>query len=185
MKNIKIILISVIMLLSIFLISAVAQDGFNEWGYNFKARIFNGLLGDVDMDDDPDTYVDRSGAKSTTFPPSGDYPFEYTDADGNLREVLMDVAGAQLVGKWSKGLDMGGPDEVGTWFTYHIEGNGKIYDRNSGADEEPIYDGHLTIFCKIQKIADGNELITQLVINGQAVLIFNPPGFGVYISPKE
>ena len=42
MKNIRIISISVIMLLSIFLIIAAAQGGFDEFGYNYKARIFVG-----------------------------------------------------------------------------------------------------------------------------------------------
>ena len=172
------------MLLSIFLVSAVAQDEFDEFdefGYNFTARIFNGLLGDVDMDTDSDTYVDRQGEKSPTFPPSGDFhPLEYIGADGEEYEVLIDVAGAQLVGKWSKGLHIGGPDpdEVGTWVTYHIEGNGKIYDAEGGI----FYEGHLIIFCKIQKVSEGLELITQLVINGQGVVAKEiPPGFGLHI----
>ena len=48
MKNIRIILISVIMLLSIFLIIAVAQVGFDEFGYNYKARVFVGPADGVD-----------------------------------------------------------------------------------------------------------------------------------------
>jgi len=48
MKKIRIILISVIMLLSIFLIIAVAQVGFDEFGYNYKARIFVGPADGVD-----------------------------------------------------------------------------------------------------------------------------------------
>jgi len=48
MKNIRIILISVIMLLSIFLIIVAAQGGFDEFGYNYKARIFVGPADGVD-----------------------------------------------------------------------------------------------------------------------------------------
>ena len=175
MKNIRIILISVIMLLSIFLISAVAQVGFDEWGFNFNARIFNGLLGntDQDVDGDPDTY----GGSAT-------FPLEYYDAYGDFYKVLIDVAGAHVVGKWSKGfhIDPVVPDEVGAWYTYHIEGTGKIYD----IDEKTIYEGHLTIFCKIQFVCEGQYGITQLVINGQGIVVSEiPTGFGAHPFPKE
>lgn len=177
MKNIRTVLISVILLLSIFLISAVAQGGFDEYGFNFKARVFNGLLGNADRDGDPDTYYE-----SPTFPTDSLYPLEYVDADGKVCKVLIDVEGAQLVGKWSKGLLIGGRDEVGAWRTYHIKGTGKIYDE----DENIIYEGRLVIFCKIQKVSANEELITQLVINGQGVVAKEmPPGFGIYILKGE
>lgn len=173
MKNIGIILISAIMLLSVFLVSAVAQDGFNEWGFNFTARVFNGLLGNADMDDDPDTY----GGFDT-------FPLGYTDADG-YHEVLIDVIGAHGVGKWSKGFDFDGPDEIGTWQAFHIEGTGKI-----NYPDGSVYEGDLTIFYKMQleKDADGNRqyVMTQLVINDQEPVVLEiPPGFGVRIPKVE
>jgi len=62
MKNIRIILISVIMLLSIFLIIAVAQGGFNEFGYNYKARIFVGPADGVDRVIDGEVWGDPTYA---------------------------------------------------------------------------------------------------------------------------
>lgn len=177
MKNIRIILISAIMLLSIFLISAVAQGGFDEFGYNFTARIFNGLLGNVDEhqgggDGNPNTVL---GLDIVSF--------GYSGVDG-YHEVLIDVAGAHLVLKWSKGLDLVGADPIGTWQTLHIEGIGKIYDVDGGI----IYEGYLTIFYKMQmeKVEGERQYtITQYVINDQEPVVLGiPPGFGVRI-PKE
>jgi hypothetical protein len=179
MKNIRIILISVIMLLSIFLISAVAQGGFDEWGFNFNVRIFNGLLGDADSNEDDD---------SDTLRGEGTVSFGYFDADGDFHEVLFDVAGAHLVMRWSEGLDPGGPDEIGTWLTYLVEGTGKIYDIPVSGEiiGEIIYEGHLTIFYKTQKVSEDEYPITQLVISGQGIVVlYVPPGFGAYPFPKE
>lgn len=171
MKNIKIILISVLMLLSIFLVSAVAQDGFDEWGFNFTARMFNGLLGNTDMNEDPNTYDG-----------SDTYLLEYTDADG-LHEILIDVADTHIVGKWSKGFDFDGPDEIGTWQAFHIEGTGRIYDAG-----KLVYVGYLSIFYRQQlEEVDGKRqyTITQFVINDQEPVVLEiPPGFGVRI-PKD
>ncbi|MBA7592472.1 hypothetical protein ES708_34656 [subsurface metagenome] len=177
MKNIGIILISVIMLLSIFLIS-VAQDGFDEFGYNFDARIFNGLLGNIDEHHDGgDGYPNTIYGEDTVS-------FGYSDVDG-YHKVLIYVEGAHAVEKWSKGLDFGGADPIGTWQTLHIEGYGEIYDVDGGL----FYEGELTIFYKMQleKDAAGNRInvITQLVINDQEPVVLEiPPGFGVRI-PKE
>ena len=174
MKNIRIILISAIMLLSIFLISAVAQGGFDDWGYNYNARIFNGLLGNSDsnVDGNPDTIY---GSDTVSF--------GYDDADGNFHEVLIDVKGAHAVGKWSKGVDLGGRDEVGAWCTYHVEGTGVIYDIDG---ETIIYEGHLTIFIKIQFVCEGQYGITQFVINGQGIVVSEiPTGFGAHPFPKN
>jgi len=48
MKNIEIIIISVVMIISMFLILAAAQGGFDEFGYNYNARIFVGPADGVD-----------------------------------------------------------------------------------------------------------------------------------------
>jgi len=48
MKKIVIIIISVIMLISMFLISVIAENGFDQFGYNYKARIFVGLADGAD-----------------------------------------------------------------------------------------------------------------------------------------
>jgi hypothetical protein len=163
------------MLLSIFLVSAVAQDGFDEFGYNFTARIFNGPLGNIDEhhgggDGNPNTIYGEDTVS-----------FGYSDVDG-YHKVLIYVEGAHAVVKCSKGLDIGGQDEVGTWVIYHIEGTGKIYDISGNV----IYEGHLTIFFKDQFVCEGQYGITQFVINGQGIVVLEiPPGFGAHPFPKE
>jgi len=163
------------MLLSIFLISAVAQDGFDEWGFNFTARVFNGLLGNADMnlDGDPDTYAG-----------SDTYPLGYTDAAG-YHEVLIDVVGAYGIGKWSKGFSFEGVDKIGTWQAFHIEGFGRIYD----PDGALFYEGDLSIFFKQQLVQDAEGkryVIIQYVINDQEPVVLEiPPGFGVRIPKVE
>jgi hypothetical protein len=162
------------MLLSIFLIS-VAQDGFDEFGYNFDARIFNGLLGNIDE------HHDGGDGEPNTIYGEDTVSFGYSDVDG-YHKVLIYVEGAHAVEKWSKGLDFFGADPIGTWKTLHIEGTGKIYDD----EENIIYEGHLIIFCKIQKVSEDQELMTQLVINGQGIVVLEiPPGFGAYFFLKE
>jgi len=62
MKNIGIIIISVVMIISMFLILAVAQGGFDEFGYNYQARIFVGPADGVDRDLDGTVWGDPTYA---------------------------------------------------------------------------------------------------------------------------
>lgn len=81
------------------------NTGFDEYGYNYKARIFNGLLGNADEnrpggDGNPDTLFDE------------DYDEFTFDEDPCL--IQIPVAGTHLVMKWSKAWHMAvfGPDGV-------------------------------------------------------------------------
>lgn len=81
--------------------------GFNQYGYNYRARLFNGLLGNADRDGDPDKLY---GADS--------------DPDWDIvAGKYMPVAGTHLVMKWSKAWDEarfhGGEYTTDAWMTNH------------------------------------------------------------------
>lgn len=83
--------------------------GFDAYGYNYNARLFNGLLGnaDRDQDGDPDKLY---GADNDE-----DYMF--------VAEKYLPVAGTHLVMKWSKAWDdarfHGGKYTTDAWMTNH------------------------------------------------------------------
>ena len=167
---------------------------FDQWGYNYQARIFNGLFGNADEnrpegDGDPDRFC---GSSTDSY--------GFYDDEGNYHEVLVDVKGAHLVMKWSKvwHLAVFGPDNIrkngdeepwgeGAWCTNHVVGDGVIYD----IDEVTIiYEGKMTILSKIVWVGDttgytnpiwGQFAVIQKVICGQGehlLFLENPAGFG-------
>ncbi|MCW3974788.1 MAG: hypothetical protein NWE86_00905 [Candidatus Bathyarchaeota archaeon] len=180
-------------MLCISVVPVFAAGGFDQYGYNYKARIFNGLFGNSDEnrasgDGDPDTFF---GSTTDSY---GFYDFE-----GNYHEVLVDVAGAHLVMKWSWAWHMAvfGPDNIryngdeepwneDAWCTNHVVGTGTIH----APDGSIIYQGKLTILSKIVWVGDtagytnpiwGQFAIVQKEVNGQGIhLSFMeiPPSLG-------
>ncbi len=193
MKKWAILVAVVLVVVVVFLptATALAKGGFDEFGYNYNARIFNGLFGNADEnrpsgDGDPNTYFGDSTNS-----------YGYYDTDGGYHEVLVNVAGTHLIMKWSKAWHMAvfGPDNIrGTgdeepwnedaWLTNHVNGTGEIYD----TDGNLVYDGSLTILSKIKWVGDttgytnplwGICAVVQKIIKGEGqVFVEIPPGFG-------
>ena len=167
--------------------------GFDQWGYNYQARIFNGLFGNSDEnrpgDGNPDTYFGDSTNS-----------YGYFDTDGEYHEILVNVAGSHLVMKWSEVWHMAvfGPDGVrgsgdeepwgqGAWCTNHVVGTGTIYDIDGTTI---IYQGHLTILSKIEWVENttgytnpiwGMAAVIQKVVSKQGAVfreIQCGPGLG-------
>lgn len=168
--------------------------GFDQWGYNYQARIFNGLFGNADEnrpgDGNPDTYL---GSSTDSY--------DYYDKDGKYHKVTVNVAGSHLIMKWSEVWHMAvfGPDGIrnsddeepwgqGAWCTNHVVGTGTIYD----IDGTVIYEGHLTILSKIKWVGDTTgytnpiwgpmAVIQKVVFNQGAAFLEIPCGFGP-VSP--
>ena len=201
-RKILSVLLTLVLVLSFSLMTVVpveaakpADKGFDQWGYNYQARIFNGLFGNSDEnrpgDNNPDTYL---GSSTNSY--------GYKDTDGNFHEILVDVAGSHLVMKWSEVWHMAvfGPDGIrynndeepwgqGAWCTNHVEGTGTIYDIDGTTI---IYQGHLTILSKIKWVGDttgytnpiwGEMAVIQKVVSKQgAVFLEIPCGLGP-VSP--
>ena len=178
------------LLAGMMVVPGMTKGGFDEWGYNYQARIFNGLFGNADEnrpgDLNPDTYL---GASTDSY--------GYNDTDGNFHEVVVNVAGTHLIMKWSKAWHMAvfGDDNIryngdeedwnkDAWLTNHVNGTGTIYD----TEGNEIYSGRITILCKIKWVGDttgytnpiwGQMAVVQKVINGQGVVFLEiPPGWG-------
>ena len=190
-RNLLLAVIAVLALLALGAGVVWAKGGFDEWGYNYQARIFNGLFGNADEnrpcgDGTPDTFC---GASMDSY--------GYYDTDGDFHEVLVNVAGTHLIMKWSKAWHMAvfGPDNIryngdeedwneDAWLTNHVEGTGTIYDTEGNV----IYAGHLTILSRIRWVGDttgyinplwGQFAVIQKVIGGQGqVFAETPCGFG-------
>ena len=166
------------------------NSGFDQWGYNYEARLFNGLFGFVD-----ENRPSGDGNPNTIFGAATD-SYGYNDATG-YHEVLMDVAGSYLRMKWSKIWHMAvfGPDGIrnsgdeqpwgkGAWCTNHVEGTGTVY----AVDGTIIYQGHMTVLSKIMWVGDttgypnpiwGMAAVIQKVVGGQGqVFLQTPAGFG-------
>ena len=130
---------------------AMAKGGFDQYGYNYQARLFNGLLGNADRDSDPITFW--GGINDVT-------PLD-TDGDGTDDTIItVPVAGTHLVMKWDKAWDNyrfgGGPLTVGMWCTNH--------DMLDGTSTGSILwpDGTITIlnngvFFKIEYVGQGGN----------------------------
>jgi len=195
-KRIFSILFILVLGLSFSLVTSVAavaakppDKGIDQWGYNYQARIFNGLFGNADEnrpgDGNPDTYL---GSSTDSY--------GYYDTDSNFHEVLVNVAGTHLVMKWSEawhmavfGLDntrYNGDEEPWNdraWLINRVEGTGKVYDTEGNV----IYDGHLSILSRIRWVGDttgytnpiwGQFAVIQKVISGQGLGVLEvPSGF--------
>ncbi len=195
------VLLVLVLVLSLSLVTAApvaaakpVGKGPDQWGYNYQARIFNGLFGNSDEnrpgDGNPDTYL---GSSTDSY--------GYYDKDGNYHKVIVDVAGSHLVMKWSEVWHMAvfGPDGIrntgdeeswgeGAWCTNHVVGTGTIYD----IDENIIYQGHLTILSKIKWVGDTTgytnpiwgqmAVIQKVIFNQGAAFLEVPCGFGP-VSP--
>ena len=173
-------------------VSAKSNGAFDEYGYNYQARIFNGRFGNADEnrpagDGNPDTYFGDSTNS-----------FGYYDEDGVYHQVLINVADSHLVMKWSKGWHMAvfGPDNErgsgdeepwgpGAWCTNHVEGTGTVYDTDGTT---VIYQGHVTVLSKICWVGDtsdytnpiwGTMAVVHKVFLGQGIVFHETPaGFG-------
>lgn len=169
--------------------------GPDQYGYNYQARLFNGLFGNADEnrtcgDGDPDTFC---GASTDSY--------GYYDTEGFFHEVLVNVAGAHLNMKWSEAWHMAvfGPDNIrgggdtepwnpDAWLTNNVEGSGTIYDTDGTT---VLYQGHLTVLSKIRWVGDttgytnpiwGQFAVLQKVISGPGLFIEIPCGFGEPLS---
>ena len=194
------ILFVVVLTLSLSLVMAMpaaaakpAGKGFDQWGYNYQARIFNGPFGYVD-----ENRPSGDGSINTIFGSPTD-SYGYYDTGGNFHGVIANVAGSHLVMKWSEAWHMAvfGPDGVrgsgdeepwgqGAWCTNHVVGTGIIYD----IDGTVIYQGHLTILSKITWVGDttgytnpiwGMAAVIQKVVSKQGAVfreIQCGPGLG-------
>ena len=167
-----------------------ASVGFDQFGYNYQARLFNGLFGNADEnrpgDGNPDTYL---GASTDSY--------GYYDADGDFHAVVVDVAGTHLIMQWSEAWHMAvfGPDNLryngdeilwsvagqDAWLTNHVEGTGTIYDIDGVT---VIYQGRLTILSKIRWVGDttgytnpiwGQFAVIQKVISGPGQVFLEVP----------
>lgn len=161
--------------------------GSDQYGYNYQARLFNGLFGNSDEnrtngDNDPDTHLGESTNS-----------YGYNDSDG-YHEILVDVAGAHLIMKWSEAWHMAvfGPDNIrgggdtepwnqDAWLTNHVVGNGTIYDTDGTT---VLYQGRLTVLSKIRWIGDttgytnpiwGSFAVIQKVISGPGHVFLEIP----------
>ena len=173
MKKLALILGCAVILLGMMVLPGMATSGFDEYGYNDNARIFNGLFGNSDRDDDgnPDTYRGRN----TAF-------YDYFGTDKRWHKVRVEVAGARLIMKWSEAYANDAGSE-GAWYTNRVRGTGTIIHK-----ENTIYEGRLTIFAKIQWVDNPQDytiplkdgfVVAQLVISGQGVAVLEiPPGLG-------
>jgi len=107
MKKIAIMLGCALMVAGMMASQVMAQGAFDQWGYNYEARIFNGLLGYADEnrpgDGNPDTYLGSSTDN-----------WSFTGNDGVYHQVIFNVAGTKLVMKWSTAWHMHvfGPDGI-------------------------------------------------------------------------
>lgn len=114
-----------------------AGEGFDEYGYNYTARLFNGLFGNYDQDSDPDTAWGSA---------TDDTPIIDCDT-GVVTVYTVPVPGTHLVMKWDKRWDAhrfhGAPWEIGAWCTNH--------DTWSDAA------GDHTAFFKIVYVGDGGN----------------------------
>ena len=182
------------------------RGAFDQWGYNYTARIFNGPFGYADENRPGDGNIDTYLGRSTDS-------YGFYDDEGYYHHVLVDVKGAHLVMKWSEVWHMAvfGPDGIryngdelpwgpDAWCTNHVVGTGKIYDAVDLGDTDPedydfsevsiIYEGKMTILSKIVWVGDttgytnpiwGQFAVIQKVICGQGehlLFLENPAEFG-------
>lgn len=119
--------------------------GFDEFGYNYKAKIFNGDFDGADRVWDGMYWGSEVDVTSA----------EYFDPTLGIEEdICVPVAGTHLVMKWTYEI---GEAEEGDWIT-----NLFVWD-----DEN----GHHVVFFRIENIGEGplwgSWLITQARIGGQ------------------
>ena len=166
-----------------------AFAAFDEWGYNYQARIFNGPLGYYE-----ENRAGGDGSPNTWFGTETEDEWSFTAKDG-YHEVFFTIAGTHLVMKWSKAWDMHvfGPngirydgDELSwedavaqygeAWVTNHDVGSGTIdgtaYDKMQG-------------YSRIVWVGDtagytnpiwGSCAIVHKIVNAPAInLIFDEP----------
>ncbi|MFW6117122.1 MAG: hypothetical protein ACOC6G_00880 [Thermoproteota archaeon] len=163
-----------------------SQGGFDQYGYNYQARLFNGLLGDADRDDDPTTY---HGLEEDDW--------SFTAVDGEVHEVFFDVEGTKLVMKWSEAWHMAvfGPDGVRkngdelsweqaeaqygeAWCTNHDQGSGEIdgetYEKMRGYTRI-VYVGDTTGYTNP---IWGSFAVVHKVVNAKGIcLVFHEPNY--------
>lgn len=122
--------------------------GFDTYGYNYQARLFNGLLGNADRDSDPNTY--------------GGLSDDTTTIDGV--DYVIPVPGTHLVMKWSKAWDNarfhGATWATDAWVTNHY----------TWTDSQ----GTHTAYYRIEWTGPGGELwgsftITRAIFDGQKI----------------
>jgi len=136
-------------------VPAVADGGFDEFGYNYNARIFNGLLGNAD-----ENRPGGDGSPDTLF--GADY-----DKFDFAREpylIQIPVAGTHLVMKWSKAWHMAvyGPDGV------RYNGDEEPWNEDAWLTNTDVWtddDGRThTAFFYVRWTGSGGELWGQFTI---------------------
>jgi len=86
--------------------------------------------------------------------------------------------------KWSEAWDdarfHGGTWTTAAWCTNHVEGEGTVYD----VDGTVLYDGHISIFCKVVWVGDttdytnpiwGQFAIVQSICSMEGVCVLELP----------
>lgn len=185
MRTIALLMVALLVLLLTAVPVMAAQPagkGPDQYGYNYQARLFNGLFGNADEnrpcgDGNPDTFC---GASTDSY--------GYYDTDGYFHKVVVNVAGTHLGMKWSEAWHMAvfGPDNIryngdeiawsvagpDAWLTNQVVGTGTIYDTDGTT---VLYQGHLTVLSKIRWVGDttgytnpiwGQFAVLQKVISG-------------------
>lgn len=103
----KQILAAIIVAIIILVTPVLANGAFDQWGYNYTARIFNGPLGYADENRPGDGNIDTYLGSSTD-------DWSFTDSSSVPHEVIFNVAGTHLIMKWSLAWHMAvfGPDGI-------------------------------------------------------------------------
>ncbi|KKM85871.1 hypothetical protein LCGC14_1284710 [marine sediment metagenome] len=157
MRKLLVIALAGVLVLALVATPVMGAGGFDTYGYNYQARLFNGLLGNADRDSDPATYWGHST--------------DVTTIDGI--DYVAPVAGTHLVMKWSKAWDDAkfGPDGIrdngdelpwttDAWVTNHY----------TWTDAQ----GTHTVYFRIEWTGSGGELwaaftITRAIFDGQKI----------------
>lgn len=176
----------------IMVVSPVFAGGFDQWGYNYTARIFNGPLGYYEEnraggDEDPDTWFGIYTEDEWSF-----------IANDGYHEVFFTIAGTHLVMKWSIAWDMHvfGPDGIRyngdelsweeavaqygeAWVTNHDVGSGTIdgesYDKMRGYSRI-VYVGPNAAGQGYTNPIWGSCAVVHKVVNAPGVeLVFDEP----------
>ena len=189
-------LLFAVLAIALFLIpvvSAKSSGTFDQWGYNYTARIFNGPLGYYEEnrpggDGSPDTFFGIYTTDEWTFIAN----------DGIEYEVFFTIAGTKLVMKWSIAWHMAvfGADDIRyngdelswadavaqygeAWCTNHDVGSGTIdgvtYEKMRGYSRI-VWVGDSTGYTNPVWGATSPFVIVHKVVNAPGVaLVFDEP----------
>jgi len=158
--------ISLFAVLAITAIPVQAQGGFNEWGYNYTAHLFNGWYGQW-----------------------GEFVYTYgrnPDPDDHWSGATWD---SWIVMKWSKDWIPAGDEPVGAWVTNHWYWYSDDYDEATwygfttrvewtDKDVAPEAAYFMTEFLKVQSVGNDLEAWTEYQAGGAY-----DAGWGDYGAP--